>query len=74
MANHLESTSCSDDIEHQRPVDSDKLDTAINVPDKSPDGELIVWKPGRHEWLILGCLTIITLMVVSYYRILPQST
>jgi hypothetical protein len=65
MANCLESASCSDDTEQQRPVEGDKLNTAISIPDRSPEGELIVWKPGRHEWLILGCLTIVTLMVVS---------
>jgi hypothetical protein len=26
---------------------------------------MLKWKAGSHEWLILGCLTIITLVVVS---------
>ena len=56
-------------------VDEIKKIGGRDVTAESPaDEEQTVWKAGRHEWLIMGCLTIVTLIVVSrrlHHRIRP---
>ena len=46
------------------------LESATPPPlvDEDQAGESEVWKPARQEWTILGCLTIISLIVVSFSK------